>query len=128
MKLKILAICLLAVFLSVGCQTTGTVQQPPPAGCDGSWLYANQTTTNLLLSVAVTGLHVMSAEKPAYYTLAHAAAKEAAALLRKQPVTLSAFSNNPYLVIFAPLSGLIPVDRVLCPWEREYLASFLDMV
>ena len=126
--MKLIAACIISVFLAIGCATTGSVQQPPPAGCEGSWLWTNQTTTNLLLSVAVTGLHVMSVEKPAYYTLAHNAAKEAAALLRKQPVSLSAFSNNPYLVIFAPLTGLIPVDKVLCPWEREYLASFLDMV
>jgi hypothetical protein len=117
----------LAMVATLGCVTPQTTTTPPP-GCEGSWLFANQPTVNLILSVAVTGLHVMSTEKPAYYVLASASAKQLAALLREKPVSLAEFSLNPYLTAFAPLFALIPVDRVLCPWEREYLAAYFEMV
>lgn len=91
-------------------------------------MLANPVICDLLLSSAVTALHAMAATKPAYYTLASASAKQAAALLREKPVSLADFSLNTYLTAFAPLFGLLPVDRILCPEERQYLAAYLDMV
>jgi hypothetical protein len=126
--MKLIAACIISVFLAIGCATTGAVQQPPPAGCEGSWLWEHQTEANLLLWSGVAAMHVMSQEQPAYYTLASSAAKQAANLLRSKPVTLAEFSMNNYLKAFAPLVALIPVDRVLCPFERELLASWLDQV
>ena len=128
MKLKILATCLLAVFLTVGCQTTGTVQQPPPAGCETSLIYKNKVVIDTVLTVAIMAVHVAAAERPAWYTLTSAAAKEAAALLKKQSVTLMEITQNPYLNVLTPLLGLLPMDQLLSECDRNYLAAMLLQV
>ncbi len=123
--MKLFAACILSVFLAIGCLTTMAVQQPAPTGCEASLIYKNKVVIDTVLTVAIAAVHVAAAERPAWYGLVHAAAVEAAALLKKQPVTLMDITKNPYLNVLAPLLGLLPVDQVLSECDRLYLAAYL---
>jgi len=123
--LIVATICVLVMLVLIACTTVPTQR---PVGCEDSYIYANKSTIDLVMSVAVMGVHALATTNPAYYRMAHESAQAAAALLRHQPISLSGLTNNLIVNILSPLLGLIPIDKVLSQCDRTYLSDFLLMI
>ena len=80
------------------------------------------------MQAAVIGVHVLALKEPGMYQMAHDAAQAAAALLKSQPVSLAALTDNSLVVLLTPLLGLIPMDEILSQCDRDYLAGYLLQV
>jgi hypothetical protein len=115
---------ILAMVVVFGCATTGT----PPADCPDSVIWKNKQVFDVTMSVAITGFHVLAATKPEIYKLAHESAQAAAALLRSQPVSLGVLTDNVIVNMLSPLLGLIPMDKILCSYDRIYIAGDLERI
>jgi hypothetical protein len=123
MKKLIGIICIVILSGFIGCATV-----TPPAGCENSYIFKNKPTFDIIMSVAITGVHVLASTNPAQYKLAHESAQAAAALLLKEPVSLSGLTDNLIINIMSPLLGLIPVDQVLSECDRKELSKWFLMV
>ena len=125
MKKVFKIICGVVLVVSLGC---ATIPINPPTGCEDSKIYAIKPTFDIVMSVAVTAVHVLASTNPVQYKLAHESAQAAAALFLKEPISLSGLTDNLILNIMSPLLGLIPVDQVLSECDRKELSKWFLMV